>query len=180
MSCSSFSDERPNRAQRSTASCILSFSMCSVLAWISAALAAISSSLRANSACSPAANARSASNSLGRGSRARDMPEFTKGGLRRTPISTPRRCCRLVLPTRLGADQTLTGCRGNAGPTVRRQSIDSISSANCAGVSTMLPSTIGGQMTWPLLPCCRSLDLVRREAGEPGGHWHGCFRLCWP
>ena len=36
MSRSSFSDDRPNRARRSTASCIFSFSICSVLARISA------------------------------------------------------------------------------------------------------------------------------------------------
>lgn len=45
--------------------------------------------------------------------------------------------------------QTLTGCRGEAGANVRRQSIASMSKANCAGVSTMLPSTIGGQTNLP-------------------------------
>ena len=70
---SSFSEERPKRARRNTASCIFSFSMCSVLAWISAALAAISISLRASSACKSTAKLRSATGSSGSGRIANDI-----------------------------------------------------------------------------------------------------------
>ena len=81
MSRLSFSDERPNRARRSTASCIFSFSMCSVLAWISAALAAISISLRASSACRPAAKIRRALGLAGSGSVANDIDGFYETAL---------------------------------------------------------------------------------------------------
>ena len=74
MAWSSFSDERPNRARRSTASWALSFSICSVLAWISASRAAIAKSFSASWACRAAASARSASGSEGRFWLASDMP----------------------------------------------------------------------------------------------------------
>ena len=53
ISLSSFSEERPNLARRNTASCILSFSICSVLAY--------------SSVCSEAAKDRSSSRVSGRG-----------------------------------------------------------------------------------------------------------------
>src|SRR3569833_4300588 len=43
-----------------------------------------------------------------------------------------------------------TGLRGGSTATVRRQSIAASSRASCAGVSTMAPSTIGGQTSLPL------------------------------
>ena len=45
---------------------------------------------------------------------------------------------------------------GSGGATVLRQSIASISSANCAGVSVIAPSTIGGHTTRPLLQSLRN------------------------
>ena len=45
--------------------------------------------------------------------------------------------------------QTSIGCCGGGGATVRRQSIASISRENCAGVSVIAPSTIGGQTKRP-------------------------------
>ena len=83
ISRSSFSEERPKRARRSTANCVLSCSMCRVLAWISAALAAISISLRASSACRLAANCRSSSGSIGSGCLPRDRRSY---GLPRGPL----------------------------------------------------------------------------------------------
>jgi len=44
---------------------------------------------------------------------------------------------------------TSIGCAGGGGAIVRRQSIASISSASCAGVSVMAPSTIGGHTKRP-------------------------------
>jgi hypothetical protein len=45
--------------------------------------------------------------------------------------------------------QTNTGCTGNGGATVLRQSIASIRSANRAAVRVMAPSTIGGHTKRP-------------------------------
>jgi hypothetical protein len=45
--------------------------------------------------------------------------------------------------------QTSIGRIGNAGAIVRRQSIASISTENCAGVSVIAPSTMGGQTKRP-------------------------------
>src|SRR5208282_2171469 len=45
--------------------------------------------------------------------------------------------------------QTSIGRLGGGGATVRRQSIASTSTENCAGVSVMAPSTIGGQTKRP-------------------------------
>jgi len=51
-------------------------------------------------------------------------------------------------PTRIDTEsvvcQTNIGCGVGAGAMVRRQSIASTSNANCAGVSVIAPSTIGG------------------------------------
>jgi hypothetical protein len=59
-----------------------------------------------------------------------------------------RRC-----PTVTGREslpyQTSIGWAGAGGATVHRQSIASISSANCAGVSVVASSTIGGQTKRP-------------------------------
>ena len=48
------------------------------------------------------------------------------------------------------ACQASIGCAGGGGATVRRQSIASTSSENCAGVSVSAPSTIGGQTKRPV------------------------------
>jgi hypothetical protein len=57
-------------------------------------------------------------------------------------------------PTRIEWESVLchtnTGCGVGGGAIVRRQSIASTSTENCAGVSVIAPSTIGGQMNLPL------------------------------
>jgi hypothetical protein len=45
--------------------------------------------------------------------------------------------------------QTSTGCYGNGGATVRRQSIASASRESCAGVNIIAPSTTGGRTKRP-------------------------------
>src|SRR5271157_392895 len=65
-SLSSFSDERPNCARRNTASCIFSFSISSVLAWISAERAA-------TSRCRSPATRRKSSGSQGKSAVDGDM-----------------------------------------------------------------------------------------------------------
>jgi hypothetical protein len=60
-----------------------SISMCSVLAWISAALAAISMSLRASSACRSAAKIRRTLGLAGSGSVANDIDRFYETALSR-------------------------------------------------------------------------------------------------
>ena len=127
MSRSSFSDERPKRARRNTASCIFSFSMCSVFAWISASRAVISMSLRASSACRLAANARNASGSSGCGCGQPHDPNLgtsslqgqvfwsgkqrrqTVTGLRGGSFVARQSRCRCALP-RLKCSRGLTCC----------------------------------------------------------------------
>ncbi len=58
--------------------------------------------------------------------------------------------CQVSLSNDIAFCQTATGLRGNSAATVLRQSIASTRSASCAGVNTMPPSTIGGQMNFPL------------------------------
>jgi hypothetical protein len=56
-------------------------------------------------------------------------------------------------PTRIKNESVIchtnTGCGDGGGASVRRQSIASISTENCAGVSVIVPSTIGGQTKRP-------------------------------
>src|SRR5262249_51260139 len=71
-----------------------------------------------------------------------------------------------TIGTRIDAEslpcQTSIGWVGAGGATVRRQSIASLNSANCAGVSVIAPSTIGGQTKRPF-----SSRLAKRHSPVP-------------
>src|SRR5215813_2156143 len=68
--------------------------------------------------------------------------------------------------------QTNTGCGAGGGASVRRQSIASISTENCAGVSVIAPSTIGGQTKRPFSRAAvvrlSSTSLVTPSPSRPG------------
>src|SRR6201987_6055033 len=100
-----------------------------------ASFAACSSAVAAASSLWQArAKARSASGSEGRSAEARDIPCLYRMGPKTTRTNRESLTC-----------QTSVGRCGAGGAIVRRQSIASISSANCADVRISVPSTIGGQ-----------------------------------
>jgi len=112
----------------------LSFSISRVRSWTASFAACSSAVAAANSLCHAEANARSASGSEGRSAEARDIPCLHRMWPKATRTNRESATC-----------QTSMGRGGAGGAIVRRQSIASISSANCAGVNVNVPSTIGGQ-----------------------------------
>jgi len=126
------SDERPNCMRRSLAICNLSFS-------ISSALYCTESSATFSSLWQARAKARSETISSGSSAVASDIPTLYPAIFWSTIVEYESVLC-----------QTSTGRIGAGGVTMRRQSIASISTASCAGVSVIAPSTIGGHTNRPL------------------------------